>query len=139
MNLDWAIRLKHYDFKNAAVVLASSKAAREFFEPILTERIQELTLVAFCDDGLRLVELLCFPGTTDSCDVSVREIANRALGCAGFILAHNHPSGSAEPSDADIKLTQRLYLLAEALDVELLDHLIFAGGSMSSFRQIGLI
>ena len=114
-------------------------AAREFFEPIFTERNQELTLVAFCDDGLRLVELLIFPGTTDNCEVSLREVGNRALGCAGFIMAHNHPSGSAQPSQADIQLTRRLGLLAEALDVQFLDHLIFAGGHMSSFRQMGLI
>lgn len=131
--------MRHFNFRTAAVVLAGTTAAREFFEPILTERNQELTLVAFCDEALRLVELVCFPGTADSCEVSVREIATRALGCAGLILAHNHPSGIAEPSNADIQLTKQLILLAEALDVELLDHLIFASGNMCSFRQVGLI
>ena len=131
--------MKHFNFKTAAVVLAGTTAAREFFEPILVDRNQELTLVAFCDEALRVVELVCFPGTADSCEVSVRDIANRALGCAGFILAHNHPSGIAQPSDADVRLTKRLVLLAEALGVELLDHLIFASGNMFSFRQAGLI
>jgi DNA repair protein RadC len=131
--------LKHYDFSNVAVVLAGSKAAREFFEPIFTERDQELTLVAFCDLRMRLIQLICFPGTKDSCTVSVREIARYAVDCAGFIMAHNHPSGIPAPSDADIKLTRRLCNLAEALNVQLLDHLVLGGGNMTSFRQLGLL
>lgn len=131
--------MKHYEFSTAAVVIAGSKAAREFFEPILTERNQELTLVGFCDNGLRLVHLLCFPGVEESCDISLREIAENATDSVAFIIAHNHPSGIARPSLADVKLTKRLCVLAEALDVELLDHLIFGGGDMISLREIGLL
>ena len=131
--------MKHYDFANAAVVLAGSKAAREFFEPIFSERDQELTLVGFCDDRLRLVQLLSFPGTRDRSLVSIRKIAQYASRCEGIIMAHNHPSGDSQPSESDIKLTRRLCLVAEALDVQFLDHLIFAGGSMTSFRQMGLL
>ena len=54
-------------------------------------------------------------------------------------MAHNHPSGDSQPSESDIQLTRRLCLVAEALDVQFLDHLIFAGGSMTSFRQMGLL
>lgn len=138
-NVGWANNLKHYDFSNAAVILEGSKAAIEFFEPIFSERDQELTLVAFCDLRLRLIQLICFPGTKDSCTVSVREIARYAVDCAGFITAHNHPSGIPAPSDADIMLTKRLCNLADALNVQLLDHFILVEGNFFSFRQRGLL
>ena len=131
--------MRHYDFTDAAVVLSGSSAAREFFEPIFSGRDRELTIVGFCDRQLRLIQLLSFPGTEDSCDVSLKEIATHAVGSAGFIMAHNHPSGSADPSEADKHLTRRLCVLAEALDVDFLDHLIFADAKMTSFRRAGLI
>jgi DNA repair protein RadC len=58
---------------------------------------------------------------------------------AGVIVAHNHPSGDARPSDSDCKATRRLVLVAEALDLAVLDHLIFAGAECTSLRQLGLL
>ena len=53
--------------------------------------------------------------------------------------AHNHPSGSAEPSAEDIRLTRRIANLTQAVGVQLLDHLIFAGADMVSMRERGLL
>jgi len=62
-----------------------------------------------------------------------------AHGSAGIVLAHNHPSGDARPSDSDCRATRRLAVAAEALDCTVLDHLIFAGSEFTSFRKIGLL
>jgi DNA repair protein RadC len=61
------------------------------------------------------------------------------LGTKGLILAHNHPSGDASPSTADINFTKQIALLCEQLDVTLLDHLIFAGADWISLRQKGFV
>ena len=60
-----------------------------------------------------------------------------ALGAAGIVIAHNHPSGLCRPSNQDIHATQRLNAVAQALDIELLDHLIFTAHSVYSMRAGG--
>lgn len=62
-----------------------------------------------------------------------------ALDCEGMIVAHNHPSGDPRPSDADMRFTRKLSNVSEAIEVAFLDHLVFAGGDMFSFRQAGLL
>lgn len=133
--------MKHYRFENAAVRLAGLDAAREFLEPMFIARDRELLVVALCDDGLRLTEMLGFPGTEDFAQASVAEIIGAALRSksAGLILAHNHPSNDQRPSAADLALTRKLSLVAEALDMTLLDHLIFDSGPVFSFRRQGLL
>jgi DNA repair protein RadC len=134
-----AIYLKHHRFAEAAVVLAGANAATEFLEPILSERDQEIMVAAYCDDRLQLVELLWFPGRKASVEVPIREIFRFTREGGGIILAHNHPSGNALPSDADKLYTQRVGFVAEAMQVTLLDHLIFGAGRVFSFRQAGLL
>lgn len=129
--------MKHYEFKDAAVVLAGASAAREFLEPIFYQRNQELTIAAFCDHRLRVVELLSFPGDEASSVISFPELIRHSHGCEGVLLAHNHPGGDPEPSQADLQTTRRLSRLLEGVDVSFLDHLIFAGGEMTSLRQRG--
>lgn len=96
-------------------------------------------VVAHCDICLRLVELLIFPGCRAFVRVSISEIFRRAIPGGGLILAHNHPSGKIEPSPADLNLTKRVHLVAEALEIVLLDHLIIGAEAMFSFRRAGLI
>jgi len=55
------------------------------------------------------------------------------------VIAHNHPSGDARPSDSDRRATRRLASAAEAIDCALLDHLVFGGDDCTSFRRIGLL
>src|SRR5215213_11277973 len=62
-----------------------------------------------------------------------------ALGSAGIVLAHNHPSGDPHPSESDRRITRRIASAAEALDCAVLDHLVFAGGTCTSFRKLGLL
>ena len=131
--------MKHYKFEGAAVVLAGVRAAREYFEPLFVAREQELTMVALCDAKVRLNQLLSFPGTEGSCQILLSDVFRHALDNNAMIVAHNHPSGNPEPSDADIRLTRKLSQICEAIDVAFLDHLIFAENGMFSFRQAGLI
>ena len=61
------------------------------------------------------------------------------LGSAGILLAHNHPSGDAQPSATDCLATRRLVATAEGLGCSVVDHFIFAGSAWSSFRRLGLL
>lgn len=133
--------MRHYSFENAAITIAGTHGARELLEPIFTDRKRELLIVASCDRHLRLLALLCLPGSRDAVRVRIPEIFRHAVesNAEGIVLAHNHPSGKLIPSSVDTAFTKRLTIVAEALDVALLDHLIFNHGPPFSFRQAGLI
>ena len=131
--------MKHYKCENTAVRLAGTTATREFLEPIFTDRNRELLVVALCDEEVRLMQLLTFPGEAGYVSVSLADIMRRTAcsDCVGFIVAHNHPSRDTSPSRADIAFTQRLAIAAEAMDMTFLDHIIFNGGPALSFREQG--
>jgi len=82
-----------------------------------------------------------FYGTIDSASVYPREIVKLALqhNAAAVVLAHNHPSGNPEPSEADIKLTQRVQQALQTVDIRLLDHLIVSGTHSVSLAERALI
>lgn len=78
-------------------------------------------------------------GCAGSMSVRMREIFGHALavGASGILVAHNHPSGQCRPSQFDIDATRRLKTVAQALDIELLDHLIFTQDAVYSMRAGG--
>lgn len=122
--------------------LASPLAVRQFLALWLRDRSYEIFAALFLDAQNRLItaeEL--FRGTLTQTAVYPREVARRALelNCAALILAHNHPSGVAEPSAADRALTQALKGALAQLDLPVLDHLIVAGNRCFSFAEAGLI
>jgi len=82
-----------------------------------------------------------FQGTIDAASVYPREVVRSVLkqGAAAVILCHNHPSGSTEPSQADIQITKRLQDALGLIDVRVLDHLIVAGTRTVSFAERGLM
>jgi DNA repair protein RadC len=88
---------------------------------------------------IEYVEL--FRGTIDGASVHPREVVKLALSknAAAVVLAHPHPSGVAEPSQADELITSRLRDALGLVDIRIVDHLIIAGGSVVSFAQRGLI
>jgi DNA repair protein RadC len=115
-------------------------------ESFLKARIQHLDHELFCclylDNRhrvLRFDEL--FRGTIDGTSVYPREVVKEALGvnAAAVILAHNHPSGVAEPSQADERITKRLKAALELVDIRLLDHLIVGEGKATSLASRGLL
>lgn len=82
-----------------------------------------------------------FVGTVDSTNVHPREVVKRCLelnACA-VILAHNHPSGHAEPSQADISITQLLVKTLQLIDVRVLDHIVIGGAKYLSFAERGIL
>lgn len=78
-------------------------------------------------------------GTSATLTLRMRDLFTRALetGASGLIIAHNHPSGICRPSQGDIDATQRLSEVARALDIELIDHLIFTQTAIYSMRAGG--
>lgn len=80
-------------------------------------------------------------GSRNTLSLRMRAIFGEALrlNAAGLILAHNHPSGHCHPSGCDIAATRRLAEVAEALDIELIDHLIFTAEAVYSMRAGGLL
>ena len=80
-------------------------------------------------------------GSLDTTAVSPRTILGRCLelGAAAIILVHNHPSGDATPSTADLEATKLLWRVARDLEIEVHDHLIIARGGHTSLRQLGLL
>jgi DNA repair protein RadC len=82
-----------------------------------------------------------FRGTVTQTAVYPREVVKAALGCnaAAVLLAHNHPSGAAEPSRADEFLTQTLKTALALVDVRVLDHLVVTGADVRSFAELGLL
>ncbi len=88
---------------------------------------------------LTLEEL--FSGTIDGAAVYPREVVKRCLhnNAAAVIFAHNHPSGIAEPSQADVSITQRLKSALSTIDVRVLDHIVVGGKDVVSLAERGLI
>jgi DNA repair protein RadC len=82
-----------------------------------------------------------FRGTIDGATVHPREVVKEALGhnAAAVIIAHNHPSGVAEPSQADQQITERLKAALSLVEIRVLDHIIVAGGATLSFAEKGLL
>ena len=78
-------------------------------------------------------------GTIDATSVHSREVVKLALekNAAAVIIAHNHPSGVAEPSNADISITQRLKAALALVDIPLLDHFIVGRGDITALANQG--
>ncbi len=120
----------------------SPAAAREF----LRARLRDLPYEVFCcfylDNRNRLIRFEeLFRGTIDGASVHPREVVRQALehNAAAMILAHNHPSGIAEPSQADEAITRRLRDALRLVDIRLLDHLVIGDTTCVSFAERGLL
>jgi len=122
--------------------LNSPSAVRDFLQLLLASRPQEVFMVVFLDTQHRVIaseEL--FHGTLSQTSVYPREVVKRALAhnAAAVILAHNHPSGVAEPSQSDQLLTDALKKALSLVEVRVLDHFIVATGQTLSFAEKGLL
>ncbi|NJN48042.1 MAG: DNA repair protein RadC [Candidatus Competibacteraceae bacterium] len=106
----------------------------EFFQMKLAGQEKEVFAALYLDTPHRIIayeEL--FVGTIDTCQVHPREIVKRTLlhNAAAVIFGHNHPSGSEEPSLADMKITERLKEALQLIDVRVLDHIVVGKGATS--------
>lgn len=121
-------------------VLGSPKATREFLQLKLRARPQEVFCALFLDAQNRMIAFEeLFSGSVDSASVYPREVLRQVMhhNAVAIILAHNHPSGIAEPSQADYRITERLQRALELIDVRVLDHMVIGGGETLSFAENG--
>lgn len=121
-------------------VFSSPEAVRQYLQLHIASRPHEVFAALFLDAQHRLIALEeLFRGTLTQTSVYPREVVIRALHhqAAAVVLAHNHPSGSVEPSRADETLTQTLKAALALVDVRVLDHFVVAGHQIHSFAEHG--
>ena len=139
--LEMARRALHEEMKSGDA-LNSPQAVRDYLQLLLRGRQQEVFMVVFLDAQHRtLAAEELFHGTLTQTSVYPREVVKRALhhNAAAVILAHNHPSGVAEPSQSDRMLTDALKQALALVDVRVLDHFIVAGAGCVSFAERGMV
>jgi DNA repair protein RadC len=122
--------------------LASPRATCDFLSAKLRDLEHEVFCCLYLDKRHRLIEYEeLFRGTIDGASVHPREIVKLALqrNSAAVIVAHNHPSGIAEPSQADELITQRVKEALGLVDIRLLDHIIIGDGMIVSLAERGLV
>lgn len=120
--------------------LESPQAVRDFLKAKLRHELHEVFACLFLDTKHRVLAFeILFYGTIDGASVYPRQVVKRALAnnAAALILTHNHPSGVAEPSQADKVLTERLKEALALVDVRVLDHFIVGDGEPLSMVENG--
>ena len=123
-------------------MLTSPGATRDYLKLRLYGRPYEVFACLFLDNRHRVLSYEeLFRGTIDGASVHPRKVVRRVIDtrAAAVILAHNHPSGVAEPSQADLRITQRLKDALALIDVRVLDHLIIGEGEAASLAERGLL
>lgn len=122
--------------------LCSPEDTRRYLTARLRSQPREVFACLFLDTRHRVIRYEeLFHGTIDGAAVHPREVVKQALAhnAAALIVAHNHPSGVAEPSRADCHLTERLREALALVDVRVLDHLVVGDGEIVSFAERGLL
>jgi DNA repair protein RadC len=123
-------------------VLNNSRATQQFLADRMRENNNEVFACLFMDNHFRMIcfeEL--FHGTINEANIYPREIVRRGLAhnAAKIILAHNHPSGKANPSAADQEVTQLIKQALSLVDIEVVDHVIIGNPGNFSFAEAGLV
>ena len=123
-------------------VLDNSRKVADHLATLLAGRTRETFVVCFLTrrNALLATEIL-FKGTLTQAVIFPREIVKYALlkNAAAIICGHNHPSGEINPSGDDQAITRKIKQACELVDIQLLDHLIIAGGEFFSFADKGLL
>ncbi len=122
--------------------MTSPEVVKDYLRLQFGELEHEVFVVVFLDAQHRLIcAKEMFRGTVSQTSVYPREVVKAGLGvnAAAVLLAHNHPSGSSEPSRADEYLTQTLKAALALVDIRVLDHFVVAADSVCSFAQRGLL
>lgn len=139
--LTWAQAILEERFKRSNY-LTNPDLVRDYLKAQLALEEREVFAVILLDNqhGVLGFQRL-FYGTIDAASVYPREVIKAVLNAnaAAVIFAHNHPSGHAEPSQADIVLTRHLKASLATVDVRLLDHLVIGGADTISFAERGLL
>ncbi|EHK90785.1 RadC family protein [Aggregatibacter actinomycetemcomitans] len=120
----------------------STDIVKMYLQTELANTEREIFMVLFLDNQHRLIKQeRLFLGTINKAMVYPREIIKEALACnaAAIILAHNHPSGVAEPSISDKQITDTIRQAADLVDIRVLDHFVIGNGRYFSFAEQNLL
>lgn len=131
---------KRHSLVGAAI--RSPSDTTDYLKGALAGLESERFCAIFLDNRHRVLAFeVLFKGTIDGTSVYPREVVKRALehNAAAMILSHNHPSGVAEPSQADERITKRLKVALELIDCRVLDHVIIAGDTTTSLASRGML
>ena len=123
-------------------LMTTPALVRSYLSSQLRHQPREVFAVLFLDNQNRLISYdELFYGTIDGASVYPREVVKKALArnASALILAHNHPSGVAEPSQADVRITQRLQDALNLVDIRVLDHMVVGDSEVISFAERGLL
>lgn len=137
-----ALAILEQRLRQPAAAFEQPATVKDFLRLHLAQRDRECFGALFLDVKHRLIAFeILFVGTLASTAVHPREVARRGLqlNAAAVVLAHNHPSGVAEPSRADELLTVALRQALLAVDMRVLDHVIVGAGCTMSFAERGLL
>jgi DNA repair protein RadC len=135
-------RRHYYQLMVRGATLSNPQMTRDYLQLQLRDLQHEVFAVLFMDNRNRIIKYAeLFRGTVDGATVHSREVVKEALACnaAAVIFAHNHPSGVAEPSQADELITRRLRDALSTVDIRVLDHLVIGDGHVTSFAECGLL
>ncbi|MDS1916419.1 DNA repair protein RadC [Enterobacter asburiae] len=135
-----ALTLLECQLREPGAAFTSSSSIRDWLRLQLASLDREAFTVLWLDNQNRLIDHdTLFLGTINSITVHPREVVKSGLknNAAAALLAHNHPSGEAEPSHADRLITERLKQTLELIDIRLLDHLVVGGMDIVSFAERG--
>lgn len=127
---------------SGGVALESPRAVRDYLISLLAFQEREVFVMVSLDNRHRLIASdILFAGTIDGSSVHPREVVKCALrnNASAVVFSHNHPSGVAEPSQADELITLRLKDALGLVDIRVLDHLIVGAGRAVSFAERGLL
>lgn len=122
--------------------LSSPEQTRRYLRIRLADRKNEVFGCLFLDNRHRIIEVSeLFQGTIDGASIHPRVVVQKALelNAAAMLFFHNHPSGVAEPSNADEAITRRLKEALALVDVRVLDHFVVTAGESVSFAERGLL
>jgi DNA repair protein RadC len=123
-------------------VMSSSELTRDYLRARMRHYPHEVFACLYLDNQHRVVRFEeLFSGTIDGAAVYPREVVKRCLhnNAAAVIFAHNHPSGVAEPSHADVAITLRLKSALSTIDVRVLDHIIIGSKDVVSLAERGVV
>lgn len=135
-----ALTLLECQLREPGTSFTSSNAVRDWLRLQLATLEREALSVLWLDNQHRLIAHdTLFLGTINTITVHPREVVKAGLkhNAAAAVLSHNHPSGEAEPSDADRRITERLKQALDLVDIRLLDHLVVGGMDIISFSERG--
>ena len=122
-------------------MISSPATAESYVQTLLADRDHEIFAVLFLDNRHRVLDYQeMFRGTVDGTSVYPREVVKEALArnAAAVLLVHNHPSGVAEPSQADERITRQIKAALDLVDIRVVDHLI-VGKTVTSMASRGLL